>query len=103
MRDITALFDALAETRSTGHGDLAALVDQILAATPGCGNRVLLATWSDTHGPCYECGLPAAYLVPDAHTRTGQPTPPAGPQHKRCALCAAQNAADGEPLQHLFA
>lgn len=55
--------------------------------------------WTDEKGTCYECGDPAAFVVPDAY----------GPDHKlneanlRCAICAANAAAyDGERIVGLF-
>lgn len=48
--------------------------------------------WSDEHGRCYECGLPAAFLVPNAYGDNID----IGDKHKRCAVCAANDACDGE-------
>lgn len=48
--------------------------------------------WSTKHGQCYDCGLPAGFqLVGDA-----------GSTGKRCAVCAANAAADGEQITRLF-
>ena len=55
--------------------------------------------WTDEKGLCYECGDPAAFVVPEAY----------GPNHVldaanlRCAVCAANAAAyDGEVIVGLF-
>lgn len=48
--------------------------------------------WSRKHGDCYDCGRPAAFLVPDAYG-IGRPIED---HHKRCAVCAANDAVDGE-------
>lgn len=45
--------------------------------------------WSDEYGTCYECGLPAAFLVGDRKQS-------ADSADLRCAVCAANAAADGE-------
>lgn len=50
--------------------------------------------WSTKHGPCYDCGLPAAFLAPKAYGEDG-----AG--QKLCAVCAANGAADGEQIERL--
>jgi len=55
--------------------------------------------WSTEHGACHDCGLPAAYIVPDAYG----PDKPLGPEHLRCCVCAAQDAAQGEHIEYLFA
>lgn len=49
--------------------------------------------WVDQYGPCYECGRPAAFFV-------GKDDGPR-PQTKRCAVCAANAAADGEFVQRI--
>lgn len=54
--------------------------------------------WSDEYGECYECGLPAAYVVPDAYG----PNQPLSEYHKRCCRCAALDAADGLRVVRLF-
>lgn len=48
--------------------------------------------WSRLHGDCENCGLPAAFYVPDAYGK-GKPLTDT---HKRCAVCAANDAVDGE-------
>lgn len=56
--------------------------------------------WSTQWGRCYECGLPAAFYLPDAYGVEGEP-----PQDKnlRCAVCAANAAADGETVRRIDA
>jgi hypothetical protein len=44
-------------------------------------------TWSDKHGPCYDCGRPAAFL--------------AGEDIAICAVCAANRAADGDQITRI--
>lgn len=45
--------------------------------------------WSDEYGFCYECGRPAAFLVGDRRDSFDT-------ADLRCAVCAANAAADGE-------
>lgn len=42
--------------------------------------------WDDQHGPCYDCGLPAAYEL-------GGSVP-----QRLCSICAATHAAEGEQI-----
>jgi hypothetical protein len=56
--------------------------------------------WHNDHGPCYECGLPAAFAVPDAYGRRDAEEPFTA-KHKRCAVCAANDAVDGERIIRL--
>ena len=65
--------------------------------TPGF--EVVTFVWHSRHGHCYECGLPAAF-------KTGhyleQPLPHNIPdEDKRCAVCAANHAADGETITRI--
>lgn len=48
--------------------------------------------WSTEHGECYECGLPAAFSLTADMADTG----------KRCCVCAANAAAEGETIIRLF-
>ena len=61
------------------------------AGRPRMSTVMVVHFWSDEHGYCRECGNPAAFLVPDAYGDV-----PIGDEHKRCAVCAANAAADGE-------
>ena len=52
--------------------------------------------WSDKHGFCYECGLPAAFYAPSMYGEgIGKPLTS---EHKLCAVCAANKAAEGEHI-----
>lgn len=44
--------------------------------------------WDDRHGPCYDCGLPAAYRVVDISVAV-------------CSVCAAGRAANGDTVESL--
>lgn len=52
--------------------------------------------WDDSHGECYDCGNPAAFLVPDAYGPR-----PIDDTHKRCAVCAANDAVSGERVTRI--
>lgn len=54
--------------------------------------------WDDAKGKCYDCSAPAAYLVPDVYG----PNRPLGEEHKRCSVCAASEAANGERIVRLW-
>lgn len=57
------------------------------------GLATVVFQWSEEWGECYDCGLPAAFMVgPDtAFTAEGL----------RCAVCAAQAACEGETIRWL--
>lgn len=66
--------------------------------------------WDDSHGTCYECGLPAAFALPEAYGEAAGRefwraigTDPAmvDAKHKRCSRCAANDAAEGERVTRL--
>jgi hypothetical protein len=58
--------------------------------------------WTDEFGTCYDCGHPAFFALPDAYNRAGEEPQPIDDKHKRCALCAANAAAeDGERIIRL--
>lgn len=61
------------------------------------GLTVVVLRWSPKHGPCYDCGLPAAFLLPDAYGG-GKPI---ADHHKRCAICAANAAVGGERVTRI--
>lgn len=46
--------------------------------------------WDDAHGKCYDCGKPAAFTSSEHESE---------PENKRCALCAANDAANGASIQ----
>ena len=53
--------------------------------------------WSDEHGECYECGLPAAYALD--YNFANEKNEAA----LRCSVCAALAASEGAILTYLFA
>ena len=84
---------ATAITTGTFHGEF-----------PLYGTELVIVTfaWSTRLGSCYECGLPAQFFLPRAYINE-QRTPNAPDQapddtNKRCAICAANAAAEGEPV-----
>lgn len=54
--------------------------------------------WDDAHGPCYECGDPAAFVAPDMYGPDQEPNA----SNLLCAVCAAQQAASGERIFRLW-
>lgn len=54
---------------------------------------VVVFQWSTKHGPCHDCGLPAAYVQPNAYGPKSTAEPP-----KLCAVCAADVAAGGAEI-----
>lgn len=70
---------------------LGAVYDWLLERQPPL--VTILFAWSHDHGYCYECGLPAAFVLPDVYgPNSGLITA----SMKRCAVCAANGAVDGE-------
>lgn len=69
------------------------------AAHGGDGLAAVTFLWSTDKGRCYNCGIPAAFAVPDAYgtDATGE----LSAHHLRCAVCAANDAADGERVIRL--
>lgn len=63
----------------------------------------ILAAWSENHGQCYDCGLPAAFRVPDAYGNAWErgKDETLGPEHLRCAVCAANAAVMGERITRI--
>lgn len=57
---------------------------------PETGLVPVVFVWASVHGDCYDCGLPAAFERYDEKY-----------QHKLCAVCAANAAADGENIRRL--
>lgn len=60
----------------------------------GQGIVTVLMRWSNKHGECYGCGLPAAFWIPNRNVDHLSPTAPHASE-KRCAVCAANEAAEG--------
>lgn len=63
--------------------------------TPDGKHVFVTFKWSTEYGECYECGLPAAFYTTDAYDRPDEPPKPLGDEHKRCAVCAANDASTG--------
>jgi hypothetical protein len=57
----------------------------------------VLFHWSNRHGDCYQCGCPAHFYTPDAYGNDQ----PITDKHKRCAICAADDAVDGERVTRI--
>lgn len=82
------------------------------------GVEIAVFLWSNEHGHCYDCGLPAAYgtrlVNPDTveectasmgeGRRCADPRAhePLQPHELRCSVCAASYAADGGEIVRLF-
>lgn len=62
---------------------------------PTTGEATIVLHWSDEHGPCYDCGLPAAFWR--SSERREAPTE----ADKLCAVCAANAAVDGEVIKRI--
>jgi len=55
------------------------------------GHAIIVFQWSYENGICYDCGLPAAFYTGESkHAHA-----------KRCAVCAANLAADGERVTRI--
>lgn len=72
--------------------------------TPGF--EVATFVWSNEHGHCYECGLPAAFYLPVAYLKEEPGATNEGDEgptewNKRCAVCAANAAAEGEAVKRI--
>lgn len=67
--------------------------------TPGV--EIVTFAWSNEHGHCYECGIPAAFFLPKAYV-VGDSAPEKPEVHnKRCAICAANAATDGNEVRRI--
>jgi hypothetical protein len=80
-------------------GDYLAAADELSDLLDGPeSTEAVLFHWSTEHGTCYECGLPAAFYLPDAYGMDSE-----GPTevNKRCAVCAANDAAEGERVARI--
>lgn len=84
--------------RASHLDDGTGLVDGV-AYRPIPGAKVIVFQWNTDHGECYECGRPAAFMVVDA--AAPRQYDPSYPYNLRCALCAANNAADGETIRRI--
>lgn len=66
--------------------------------------QVVTFLWSTRNGPCYECGLPAAFSIgaePRWGLVDGYARRIARDEDKRCSVCAANAAVDGETVWSL--
>jgi hypothetical protein len=75
--------------------DAALIGRKLLEANAPEGTEPIVHFWSRKHGNCYECGNPAAFWVPMKEVDADNPTNVAD-EEKRCAVCAANAAVDGE-------
>jgi hypothetical protein len=106
MEDMTDLFAALAEAKAShdngGSDDLLAIVDAVIDATRRRhdGIRVIVAKWHDDWGHCSDCGLPAAFHL--TYSVNGVEHAP-DDTDKRCSVCAANAAVDGETVRRIDA
>jgi hypothetical protein len=59
--------------------------------------------WRDSYGHCYDCGLPAAFILSSEYTYQVNRSERVEYRDtdKRCAICAANAAADGEYIQRI--
>lgn len=55
--------------------------------------------WSTEQGPCYDCGLPAAFIA-DYYARKDRPPRP-DDWEALCAVCAANAAANGHNVRRI--
>lgn len=67
------------------------------------GFEVVTFVWSNEHGHCYDCGLPAHFFLPLAYLSGDKVVPGQEPtdQNKRCGVCAANAAAEGETVKRI--
>jgi hypothetical protein len=56
------------------------------------GVEIVIFRWSTKHGPCYDCGSPAAFKLAGEETHY---------TNNRCAVCAANLAADGGLIERI--
>ena len=64
--------------------------------------EVVVFGWSNEFGHCYDCGLPAAYVVGVTQDQLDALDPRIPHTKLRCSVCAAGAAADGEIITRLF-
>ena len=64
------------------------------------GTERVVFHWTREWGDCYECGLPAAFFLPDAY---GVEDEAPSRHNLRCAVCAANAAAEGERVARIDA
>lgn len=71
----------------------------ILVSDSDPDNQDLMQTvtfeWSTEKGRCYDCGLPAAYRLPQIPVADGE-------DFLLCSVCAAYHASHGDEIEYLF-
>jgi len=87
-------WSALEDDYITGRAD-----DPTLLAKIGLEKVEFL--WSTKHGGCYDCGLPAAFARDSQGGLATGLDPSEG--ERLCSVCAANAAADGEPIRRIDA
>ena len=67
-------------------------------------HQLVVFVWSNVKGHCYECGIPAAFAIakPWYHGVDLDELGPIPDEDLRCSVCAANAAAEGEPIIKLF-
>lgn len=63
------------------------MMQETVLGNPGL--RIVVFQWSAKHGDCEDCGLPAAF------------TSVSTPLRNLCAVCAANEAADGGEIMRI--
>lgn len=53
--------------------------------------EIVIFQWSRNYGDCYDCGLPAAFAINNSMEK----------HNKRCCVCAANAAVDGEKIYRI--
>lgn len=69
------------------------------------GREIVVFEWNTELGHCYECGLPAAFWLPNVYEGfLARPRDQYGvaDDEKRCSVCAANAAADGERVARIL-
>lgn len=65
------------------------------------GYEVVTFVWSNEHGHCYDCGLPAHFFLPRAYVSEHSPDDEPATRNLRCGICAANAATDGETVRRI--
>src|SRR5215212_996860 len=81
--------DILEELRAAGFESPASPTIEIDGAT-ATNMQTVVFKWSTEHGTCYDCGRPAAFAI--------EGEGPLRDDLKRCGVCAANAAVDGETI-----
>lgn len=99
VRTIIAEYDSIETFNSALDASdmLSALVE---AVRPLVATEHVEFNWSVEHGRCYDCGLPAAFYMPDAYGKSEE-TPRM--ENLCCAVCAANAASEGDRVVRIDA